>query len=178
MNTYHAAPWSPSYDRRYRRSHHKRTKQRGQEDWTWEDILDDKGSWTWEEILAGRDRLPWEQVEAARESRQRRKHERQPPNVFWGWHTGRLAESGCRPEPTPHAYRGERMTGQAPCYPVRSVQAPSSGRARVGMQPGSTFLASGASLRHRLSCASSTHGVPGLPAKPSAACSNSLHLSG
>ena len=33
--------------------------------WTWEDILDGKGSYTWEEILAGRDRLPWEQVEAA-----------------------------------------------------------------------------------------------------------------
>ena len=54
-----------------------------------------------------------------------------------------------RPEPTPRAYRGERVTGQAPCYPVlrtmpsvcihspvRSVQAPRSGRARVGIQPG------------------------------------------
>jgi hypothetical protein len=60
-----------------------------------------------------------------------------------------LAESGFRPEPTPRAYRGERVTGQAPCYPilhtmpsvcihspVRSVQAPRSGRARVGIQPG------------------------------------------
>ena len=55
---------------------------------------------------------------------------------------GRLAESGFRPEPTPRAYRGERVTGQAPCYavrihsPVRSVPAHRSCRARVGIQPG------------------------------------------
>ena len=60
-----------------------------------------------------------------------------------------MAESGFRPEPTPLAYRGERVTSQAPCYPVlstmpsvsidspvRSLQAPRSGRARVGIQPG------------------------------------------
>ena len=68
MNTYHAAPWSstPS-NSRYRTTHHQWTKQRGElEEWTWEDILNGKGSYTWEEILAGRDRLPWDQVEAAR----------------------------------------------------------------------------------------------------------------
>ena len=60
---YHAAPWSSpsSTNGRYRTTHHQRTKQRGKEDWTWEDILDGKGSYTWEEIQAGRDRLPWEQ---------------------------------------------------------------------------------------------------------------------
>jgi hypothetical protein len=55
-----------------RTTHQKRIKQRGHREqrgmdsWTWEDILDGKGSNTWEEILAGRDRLPWEQVEAVR----------------------------------------------------------------------------------------------------------------
>ena len=71
MYAYHAAPWSnPSFNEHNKRSHHKQTKQRGQEEqtsWTWEDILDDKGSWMWEEIQAGKDRLPWEQTEAARE---------------------------------------------------------------------------------------------------------------
>jgi hypothetical protein len=106
--------------------------------------------------MAGDKTLPWKQAETAREewwryqaSRQRGKHERQPPNIFWGGHTGRVAESGFRPEPTPRAYRGERVTGQAPCYPVLltmpsvrihspvcSVEAPRSGRARVGIQPG------------------------------------------
>ena len=66
-NTYHAALWSSpsSTNGRYRTTHHKQTKQRGEkEEWTWEDILDGKGSYTWEEILAGRDRLPWEQLKA------------------------------------------------------------------------------------------------------------------
>ena len=149
MNTYHAAHWSDiSYssseedeDKRYRITHHQRTKQRGngqqhqeqryKEEWTWEDILDGKGCYTWEEILAGRDRLPWEQVEAARRAeaagegnqwyegtRLARKPERQPP-IFWvGVTHGNVAESGWRPEPTPRAYRGEDVTGQAPCYRV------------------------------------------------------------
>ena len=60
-----------------------------------------------------------------------------------------MAGSGFRPEPTPRAYCGERVTGQAPCYaemrtvspvrihsPVRSVPAPRICRARVGIQPG------------------------------------------
>ena len=49
MNTYHAALWSApsSSDERYRTTHHQRTKQRGKEDWTWEDILDGKGSYMW-----------------------------------------------------------------------------------------------------------------------------------
>jgi hypothetical protein len=42
-----------------------------QTEWTWDEILDNKGSWTWEEILAGEDRLPWRQVEIAREERRR-----------------------------------------------------------------------------------------------------------
>jgi hypothetical protein len=67
MNAYHAAPWSPSSDdSRDRTTHHRKTKQHGQEEWTWEDILNGKGSWMWEEILAGRDRLLREQREAAR----------------------------------------------------------------------------------------------------------------
>ena len=100
MIKYHAALWSSSpspNDNHYRTTHHQRTKQRGREDWTWEDILDGKGSYTWEEILAGRDCLPWEQVEAAwraeaagkgnqryEGTRLARKPERQPPNIFWG----------------------------------------------------------------------------------------------
>ncbi|XP_071240786.1 uncharacterized protein [Salvelinus alpinus] len=64
------------------------------------------------------------------------------PNIFG-------AESGYRPEPTPRAYRGERVTGQAPCYagkrtvspvrmhsPVRSEPALRKHHARVGIQPG------------------------------------------
>ena len=64
MNTYHAALWSTpsSSDERYRTTHHQRTKQRGKEDGTGEDILDGKASYTWVEILAGKDRLPWLQV--------------------------------------------------------------------------------------------------------------------
>ena len=94
MNTYHAALWSmPSDERRDRTTHHKKTKQRGQEEWTWEDILNGKGSWMWEDILAGRDRLPWEQTEAARReqfykwSRLARKPERQlHKNILEGAH--------------------------------------------------------------------------------------------
>ncbi|XP_070298705.1 uncharacterized protein [Salvelinus sp. IW2-2015] len=167
MYAHHAAPWSTSFDGRDRTSHHQRTKQRGkgeqrfQEDWTWEDILDGKGSWTWEEILAGRDRLLWEQVEALRKAeaaskgarryegtRLARKPERQPPpKKKIGGHTRRLAELGWRPEPTPRAC--ERHTGQAPCYalerrvspvrvhsPVRYIPAPRICRARVSIQPG------------------------------------------
>jgi hypothetical protein len=68
-----AAPWSGHFqdDVRDRTTHHKRTKRRGREEqkeWTWEDILEGKGSWTWEEILAGKDHLPWKQVEAARKA--------------------------------------------------------------------------------------------------------------
>ena len=72
-----------------------------------------------------------------------------PSNFFGGRHTRRLAESGWRPEPTPLAYRGECVTGQAPCYaemhtvspvrihsPVRSIPTPRICRARMGIQPG------------------------------------------
>ena len=72
------------------------------------------------------------------------------PNIFGGGgHTRRLAESCRRPEPTPRAYCGDRVTGQAPCYAVvrtvspvrysilvRSIPAPSIGRTRMGIQPG------------------------------------------
>jgi head-tail adaptor len=69
MNTYHAALWStsPSNDERYRISHQKRTKQRGQDGWTWEEILDVKGPWT----QIGEYRRPREEIEAAKEERQR-----------------------------------------------------------------------------------------------------------
>ena len=72
-----------------------------------------------------------------------------PQIVFVGEHTGSLAESGWRPEPTPRAYRGERRTDQEPCYavertvspvrvhsPVRYNPAPRICRARVSIQPG------------------------------------------
>ena len=97
MNPSHAALWSSSSNSHYRTTHHQRTKQRGREDWIWEDNLDGKGSYTWEEILAGRNRLPWEQVETARraeaagERNQRyegtqlaRKPERQPQQKIFG----------------------------------------------------------------------------------------------
>ena len=90
MNTFHAALWStlPSTDdERYRTPHQRRTKQRGQEDWTWEEILEGEGPWT----RAGEYRRPREQMEAARAERrlyeelaQRRKHERQPPQFIFG----------------------------------------------------------------------------------------------
>ena len=62
---------------------------------------------------------------------------------------GRLAESGWRPEPTPRAYRGERVTDQTLCYAVmrmvspvcihstvRSILAPRICLAIMGIQPG------------------------------------------
>ena len=71
------------------------------------------------------------------------------PKYFFGGDTWRLAEVGFRPEPTPRAYRGERVTSQAPCYavmrtvspvrihsPVRSIPASRICRSRVGSQPG------------------------------------------
>ncbi|XP_052349959.1 uncharacterized protein LOC127915130 [Oncorhynchus keta] len=69
--------------------------------------------------------------------------------MYWRGHTGSVAKSGRRPEPTPRAYHGEWRTGQAPCYavrctvspvrrhsPVHSIAAPRIGRARVGIEPG------------------------------------------
>ena len=102
MNTYHAAPWSSpsSSECRYRTTHHQRTKQLGEEDWT------------------------WEQAEAAGEGNRRyegtrlaRKPEKQPPpQKQIGGYTGSMAESGWRPEPTP---RGDHGTGQALGYGVK-----------------------------------------------------------
>ena len=87
MYAYNAAPWSHSYNERDRRTHHKRTKQRGKEEqrfmekWTWEEILDGAGPWT----QAGEYHLPKEEIEAAKAERRyyeekykRGKHERQP----------------------------------------------------------------------------------------------------
>ena len=73
--------------------------------------MDGKGSRTWEEILARRDHLPWEQVEAARKAEADRKGAQRYEGTRLAQkperqHTGRLVESGYRPEPTPRAYRG------------------------------------------------------------------------
>jgi hypothetical protein len=154
-NYEHAAFWSDPSNSRDRITHHQRTKQRGteqQEKWTWEDILDGEGPWS----QAGEYRRPKEEIKAAKKERRyyearyapRDKAERQPQNNFVGGHTGSLAESGWRPEPTPRAYRGERVTGQAPYYavmrtvssgrvhrPVRSVPVPCISRARLSIQP-------------------------------------------
>ncbi|XP_064814960.1 uncharacterized protein LOC135530588 [Oncorhynchus masou masou] len=143
-------------------SHHKRTRQRGEkqqcflEEWTWEEILEGKGPW------AGEHRRPKEELEASKAERrhyeelaQRTKHKRQPKNIFWRWwHTGRVAESGYRPEPTPRAYRKERGTGRAPHLavkrtvspvrshsPVRYMPALCKCDARVGIQPGQIVAA-------------------------------------
>ena len=68
MNSYHAAPWSPPYNERDRIIHHKRTKQRDEEEQrfvesrTQDEILDGKTSWTLEEVMAGDKTLPWKQV--------------------------------------------------------------------------------------------------------------------
>jgi hypothetical protein len=74
MDTYHAAFWSDlSYsssdeEDRYRTTHQKRTKQRGNkeqrvlESWTWEEILDGKGPWA----QAGEYRRPKEELEAVK----------------------------------------------------------------------------------------------------------------
>jgi hypothetical protein len=140
--------------------------QRLVEKWTWE-----KDEWvtTWEEIERwsidpGRVPEPaWDSLEQCEEGYRRmeerrrykgtrlaRKPERQPQDYFLGrGHTRRLAESRRRPEPTPRAYCGERVTGQAPCYavertvspvryssPVRSIRAPRICRAGMGIQPG------------------------------------------
>uniref|UniRef100_A0A8C8IJ41 Glutamate receptor n=1 Tax=Oncorhynchus tshawytscha TaxID=74940 RepID=A0A8C8IJ41_ONCTS len=42
MYAHHAALWSTSFDGCDRTSHHQRTKQRGKEEWTWEEINDGK----------------------------------------------------------------------------------------------------------------------------------------
>ena len=68
---------------------------------------------------------------------------------FRGRHTGRLVESGFRPDLTPRAYRVELETGRALCYavmrtmslvrshsPVRYIPAPRIGWARVVIQTG------------------------------------------
>jgi hypothetical protein len=88
MNTYHAAFWSmPSDESRNRTTHHQRTKQCGQEEWTWEEILDWKGPWA----QAGEYHCPKEEMEAAKVERrryeelaQRGKHKRQLPKTFFG----------------------------------------------------------------------------------------------
>ncbi|XP_070300248.1 protein eva-1 homolog C-like [Salvelinus sp. IW2-2015] len=55
-------------DARDRTSHHKRTKQRGQEGQTeW------RTSWTCEEVMSGHESLPWKQAEAARKAEAERK---------------------------------------------------------------------------------------------------------
>ncbi|XP_052314142.1 proline-rich protein 36-like isoform X1 [Oncorhynchus keta] len=167
MNTYHAALWSdPSStsECRYRNTHHQRTKQRGNgqeqerqrylENWTWEEILDGKGPWA----QPGEYCRPKAELEAAKAERRRYekaawqrgwKPERQP-QIFWGGrYTRSVAKSSRRPEPTPHAYRRARGTGQAPCYavermvspvrvhsPVRYIPGPRIGRDRVGIEPG------------------------------------------
>ena len=70
-NYMHAAPWL-IYDREFDRiTHHKKTKQRAP---TW------RTSWTGEEIMAG-------------DKTRSQKPERQLRKLFWGRHTGRLAES-------------------------------------------------------------------------------------
>ncbi|XP_042185009.1 uncharacterized protein LOC121847512 [Oncorhynchus tshawytscha] len=81
--------------------------------------------------------------------RRQRGSARGRPKTFWGGHTGSVAESGWRPEPTPRAYCKKRSTGQAPCYavkrkvsPVRTHSpvgyrpAPRQCQVRVGIQPG------------------------------------------
>ena len=71
-NYENTASWSALSNNRDRITHQRRTKQRKkeqQEEWTWEQILDGKGSWTWEEIQKGWNRRPSEEVEAARAER-------------------------------------------------------------------------------------------------------------
>ena len=109
-NAYHAAPWSnQSLNDRDRRSHHQRTRQRGQEEqgsWAREK-REWRTSWTWEEIMAGDKTLTWKQAEAAKKdqrrlrgSQPRRKHERQlSPQTIGLGHTEWFAEP--RGEPAP-----------------------------------------------------------------------------
>ena len=84
----------------------------------------------------------------------------------------RLAESGYRPEPSPRAYRGERGTGQAPCYAVKRTVSPVSARTDCA---GSALLASGASsvqdILRRL-C------VSGAAPQPSTSCASASQLPG
>ncbi|CDQ77970.1 unnamed protein product [Oncorhynchus mykiss] len=77
MNTNHAALWSSLSpdDNRYRTTHQKRTKRRGnrqrqqeqckKEEWTWEDELDGKGPWA----EPGEYRRPKAELEAAKAQR-------------------------------------------------------------------------------------------------------------
>ena len=103
MYAYHAAPWSGHFlhEDRDRTTHHKRTMRHGREEkteWTWEDILEGKGSW--EEILAGKDHLPWKQVEAARKGKQLVKGPSVTQGHGWqgrpGGHSQKIGGSHCR----------------------------------------------------------------------------------
>jgi hypothetical protein len=164
-NTYHAAFWSSSpstNENRYKNTHQKRTKQRGNLE---QRVLD---SWTWEEILegpwaqSGEYRRPKEELEAAKAERRRYeevawqcdRHKRQPQIFGVGRHTESVAES---------AYRKQHCTGQAPCYavertvspvrahsPERYRPAPRKCHVRVGIQPGRVVL-SVSGLRYAVS---------------------------
>ena len=154
MYAHHAALWSTSSsDDRDRTSNHKRTKQRGKEDWTWEDILDGKGSWTWE-ILAERDRGQRGTGNALCYAVERtvspvRVHS--PVRYIPAPSIGR-ARVGIQPGrmvPAQHSWPPVRLYGPgypAPALrtvspvrlhsPVHPVPAPRRGRARVSIQPG------------------------------------------
>ena len=81
--------------------------------------MDGRGLWA----QAGEYRRPREELEAAKAerrhyeelARQCNRDERQPQNFLGEGHTGSVAKSVRRPEPTPRAYRGARLTGQASC---------------------------------------------------------------
>ncbi|XP_071239026.1 alkylglycerol monooxygenase-like isoform X2 [Salvelinus alpinus] len=95
MDTYHAAHWSdPCYSSsdeeeiRYRTTHQKRTEQRGNQEqrvldsWTWEEILDGKGSWA----QPGEYRRPKEELEAARAERRHYEELARELNFLWAAH--------------------------------------------------------------------------------------------
>ena len=102
-----------------------------------------------------------------------------------------MAESGWRPEQTPGAYRGERVTGQTPCYavmrtvspvcihsPVCSIPAPRICRARMGIHAGSALLVSSTQPWTRISCAGSAYCVSSGSAQASVSCASAPHLPG
>ena len=100
----------------------------------------------------------------------------------------KLAESGRRPEPTPRAYRGECVTGQAPCYAeMRKVSQRCARCLRDAQEWASSqdvlsqlYILRAGSLRGACpqpgnTSSSSTHQASSAPPGSSTPCSSSPH---
>ena len=96
-----------------------------------------------------------------------------PRQKMWGVHTGRLAESGYRPEATPCAYRKQRGTGQVLCGKAHGVSRARSYPGALYASPLQVPRASGHPAR--ADCGSSACLVSGVLFWPRVSCAGSAH---